>query len=104
MLLVLGAAAILFAQAQPDAAPRPAAAPAPAVVAPNGKTVSPLVVTPEAKPTTEGKQNTTVCHNETVVGSMFPKKVCATNAQPQEPRDVDQAESRQCVRSKPLAQ
>src|ERR1700744_1876772 len=104
MLLVLGAAAILFAQAQPDAAPRPAAAPAPAVVAPNGKTVSPLVVTPEAKPTTEVKQNTMVCHNETVVGSMVPKKVCATNAQLKERRGADQAGSRPRVRSKPLAQ
>ncbi|HEY3948340.1 hypothetical protein [Phenylobacterium sp.] len=105
MLFALGVAVAFLTQAAPDAAQPPAAAlpPVPAA-SPAGKTVSPLVVTPQAKPTVKVEQNTYVCHREKVLGSMFPKKVCATKAQISERRAEDQEQVREWVRVRPLAQ
>ncbi|HEY3951303.1 hypothetical protein [Phenylobacterium sp.] len=117
MLLALTAAAVLFAQATPDAAPAAGpkltkAAPAPEgvsdtplVVTPSvkSKTVSPLVVTPQVKPQTsaEVQKSTVVCRTEPVLGSMFPKKVCATKAELKDRRDQDQAEVRKMQALRP---
>ena len=101
MLTALIAAAI-FAQAAPAAGPSPddsrvvAAGSSGSNAAPGGKTVSPLLIAPVAKPSASDIQKyTMVCHNETVLGSMFPKKVCASQAQSTERRDIDQAAVRQ---------
>jgi hypothetical protein len=110
MLTVLIAAAI-FAQATPAAGPSPEDSPAvvigprtPAAAAPNGKTVSPLVIAPEANappPGVDIKKYTLVCHDETVLGSLFPKKVCATRAEFNERRDIDQDEVRRMQALRP---
>ncbi|THD61539.1 hypothetical protein [Phenylobacterium sp.] len=94
MLTALLAAAI-FTQAAPAAAPSSTSSPAPAAT-PGDKTVSPLVITPEAKPPSASdiQKYVLVCHNETVLGSMFPKQVCATQAQFTERRNLDQQEVR----------
>ena len=97
MLTVLIAAAI-FAQATPAAGPSPEDSPAvvigprtPAAAAPNGKTVSPLIIEPDAKaPAPDIKKYTLVCHDEPVLGTLFPKKICATQAQINDRRDIDQ--------------
>jgi hypothetical protein len=127
VLFALTAAAFLFAQATPgaaqaDAAPaaaQPAAGPkltkaapapegasdTPLVVTPSvkSKTVSPLVVTPQVQPQTnaEVQKSTVVCRTEPVLGSMFPKKVCATKGELKDRRDQDQAEVRKMQALRP---
>ncbi|HEX5263351.1 MAG TPA: hypothetical protein VFW13_07480, partial [Phenylobacterium sp.] len=81
--------------------PAPAAPPSAAPGAAAGKTVSPVVVTPIPQPTFEAKKNTVVCHDEQVLGSMFPKKVCATETQRAERRSEDQEQLRQWTALKP---
>ncbi|THD65050.1 hypothetical protein [Phenylobacterium sp.] len=100
MLTALIAATVL-ALAGPAVTSRPqdpsAAAPVepPAAAAPEGKTVSPLVIAPQAPaPAPDLKKYLLVCHDEPVLGSLFPKQVCATQAQRKERRDIDQAEVR----------
>lgn len=105
MLLAL-TAAVIFAQAAPDAAQPPAAlqAPAPAeAAASNGRTVSPLTVAPLPKPKVEVARDTVVCRTEPTLGSLFPKKVCMTKGQMDERRRVDQENVREWTRPPPLA-
>ena len=106
MLVALTAAFALYAQAAPDAAQAPAAVQAPtpaeAAAAPNGKTIAPVTVTPLAKPNFEVKNNTVSCHNEQVLGSMFPKKVCGTKTQFEQRQRDDQEQVREMVAIKPL--
>lgn len=97
MLLLLSAATVVyFAQAAPEAAQAPPSpSPAEAAAAPNGKTVSPLTVTPGLKPNIDVRKNTVVCHEEPVLGSHFPKKVCATQAQLDQRTREDQEQVRE---------
>lgn len=105
MLIALTAAIVYFAQGAPDTAQPPAATQAPtpaeAAAAPNGKTVSPLTVSPQAKPKPQVSKNTVVCHEEPVLGSHFPKKICATVAQFDERRAQDQEQLREWVALRP---
>ncbi|MBS0363762.1 MAG: hypothetical protein JSR98_20510 [Proteobacteria bacterium] len=121
MLIALAATVIYFAQAAPESAPssvssvkaptREVVASAPAAdfstttqVAPKeGKTVAPLTVTgtPQAKAVVAN--NTMVCHNEPVLGSLFPKKVCATKSEIADRKAVDQAEIRKWQALRPYA-
>jgi hypothetical protein len=91
-------AAVIFVQAAPAAAPSPESSPAavavpsaPNAAPPDGKTVSPLIIEPDAKaPAPDIKKYTLICHDEAVLGSLLPKKVCATQAQFKDRRDIDQ--------------
>ena len=93
-------AAAIFAQAQPAAAAAPStAAPSaapPAAGAPHD--VSGVTVTGQKK----GSDPTeVVCHSEPVLGSMFPKKVCASRGALAERRDQDQADLRKWTALRP---
>ena len=100
MITPLLMAAAIFAQATPAAAPAaassaPSAAP-PAAGAP--KDLSGVTVTGQKK----GSDPTeVVCHSEPVLGSMFPKKVCASRQAIAERRDQDQAELRKWTALRP---
>ena len=86
-------AALLLAQASPDAAAAPAAASPPPAAAPaSGNAVSPLTVT-GGKPPAEDPHEV-VCHSEVLLGSLFPKKVCASRQALTERKREDQAEVR----------
>jgi len=91
------AATILFFQAAPAAAPAPTPVNAPAPD-PN-RTVSGVTVTGKTKQSEEAAQNVVVCHNEPVLGSMFPKKVCATVRENKERQRNDQEAARDFQRS-----
>lgn len=81
------ATAMLFAQASPAAEPPPSAPG-------TGNVVTPLVVTPD-KPAAKGQDpNELVCHSEVLLGSLFPKKICARRGELAERKQVDQAEVR----------
>lgn len=75
-------ATTILLQAQPAVAPQ-AVAPSASPAAPAGKTVSPLVVTPQAKPNRRQAANPdeVICQNEVPVGSRFPVKVCAKRSE-----------------------
>lgn len=121
MLMTL-AAIVILAQATPEAAAsavtvkpptRVTAAPmsdAPAPVADfttsaeiRQKTVSPVTVTPEMqrKLKDEVAKRELVCTNEKVIGSLFPKQVCATKEELAERRAFDQAELRKAQSLRP---
>ncbi|THD65049.1 hypothetical protein [Phenylobacterium sp.] len=99
MLSALFVAGAMLAQAQPFPAGPPEAAPppAPAAAAQSGKTVSPLVIAPDTtdKPAPSLKKYVLVCRDEAVLGTLFPKKVCATQAQFAERQREDQKEVRE---------
>jgi hypothetical protein len=42
-----------------------------------------------------------VCQSEPVLGSLFPKKICATREETAQRRDVDQAETRKAQALRP---
>jgi invasion protein IalB len=86
MLNAAFAAAILLLQASPGAAP-PSAQPA-AAAAPGS--VSPVTVKGQKRSVVE--DNRVICHRQQVLGTLFPKEVCATKAQFAERRREDQAE------------
>jgi hypothetical protein len=95
MISVIFAAAVLFAQAEPAAASAanpPAAAPTPGAV-------SPVTVTGKKK--TQADPNEVVCHSEPVLGTLFPKRVCATRQEIADRRNVDQASTRQSQALRP---
>jgi hypothetical protein len=81
---VFAAAAILFMQAAPAATPSPAAAP------PAASTVSPVSVTGKKQAAVDKDPNEVICHSEAVIGSLFPKKVCASRREMEERRTNDQ--------------
>ncbi|MFI4965087.1 MAG: hypothetical protein ACHP9T_06940 [Caulobacterales bacterium] len=92
-VLVAGA---LFAQAAPSAAQAPAARTAsgtPNVVAP---------VTVERKRAPDAAAKEVVCHTEPVLGSLFPKKICASREAFAERRREDQEQLREWSAIKPL--
>jgi hypothetical protein len=77
----------------------PAAAPAPATAAKPDSTVSGVTVTPKIAPPDLQQARVVVCHDEQVLGSMFPKKVCATKQGLEERRKNDQEVTRDFQRS-----
>ena len=117
LLTALSSVVLYFAQAAPDAAQPPAPPKLERVVVPSekidtsltttpevkGKTVSPLVVTPQVKPqaSAQVQRNTVVCHTEPVLGSMFPKKICATQGEIAERRANDQEQLREWTALRP---
>ncbi len=88
------AAAALFVQAAPAAAgDAPSAAPspsAPAVAASGPVTsIAPVTVNGARSKTANLESGRLICHNETVLGTLFPKKVCATQREIAERREND---------------
>jgi hypothetical protein len=94
MIGAIIAAAVLLMQAAPDAAvpATPAAGPTHAV--------SPVTVTPGRSSTTPDPAQV-VCHKEPVMGTLFPKTVCARRDEIAERRRVDQATTRDAQAQRP---
>jgi hypothetical protein len=92
------AVSVLFAQAAPDAAaPPPAAAPA----APT-KAVSPVTVTGVKPPGAAGaKGDELVCRTEPVLGTLFPKRICARRDEIAQRTREDQKETREATNLRP---
>jgi hypothetical protein len=88
MISAIFAAGLLFMQAQPTADPATAPAAAPT---PSGHAVSPLTVTSRKQQSGDLNPAEVVCHSESVIGSRFPKKVCASRRELAERRQEDQA-------------
>jgi hypothetical protein len=88
MIVAVFAAGLLFMQAQPAA--DPAAAPA-AAPTPSGHPVSPVTVTSRKQQSGDLNPAEVICHSESVIGSRFPKKVCASRRELAERREQDQA-------------
>lgn len=98
MISAVLAATALFVQAAPAAAPA-----APAVVAtPPGSAVSPVVVNGvrPAKPAATNPDEL-VCRTEPVLGTLFPKKICARREDLAERQRIDQAEVRKAQALRP---
>ncbi|HEX3888333.1 MAG TPA: hypothetical protein VHW05_12610 [Phenylobacterium sp.] len=87
MLNAVFAATALLLQAAPTAAPviTPASAPV-AAQAP----ISPVTVQGQKKSVVE--DNKIICRKEQVLGTLFPREVCARKSEIEERRRVDQAE------------
>jgi len=90
MFSALLSAIALFYQAAPAATP---AAPDP------GHAVSGVTVTAKKAVSDEQVANTVICHDEPVLGSRFPKKVCATNRALGERKADDKEAARDFQRS-----
>ena len=90
------AAIVLFFQAAPAATPVPAKT---APAAETGHAVSGVTVTAKTPKSEEAAQNTVVCHSEPVLGSLFPKKVCATVRETADRKKNDQEVARDFQRS-----
>ncbi len=84
MFSAVFAAALLFMQATPAATPAPAETP------PAASTVSPVSVTGKKQAAVDKNPNEVICHSEAVIGSLFPKKVCASRREMDERRANDQ--------------
>jgi len=83
------AVSMMFAQAAPAAAPDAAVSAAPPASTPHG--VSGVTVTGEsAKKRAAPDPKEIVCHREPVMGSLFPKEVCARREEIMERQRVDQ--------------
>jgi hypothetical protein len=95
MIAVLFAAAALFAQAQSGAQNAAGVAP-PAASA----TVTPAVVNGAAKPS-DADMDKVVCHSEHVLGTMFPKKTCASRREMADRADRDQQATRDMTAMRP---
>jgi len=91
MIVALTAAALLMqaAPAGPPAAAKP------------GTAVSPVTVTPKPSEKVDVAKRTLVCQSEQVLGTMFPKKVCATKEELADRRAFDQAETRKAQALRP---
>jgi hypothetical protein len=77
----------LFAQAAPAAT---SPAPPPETAPTMGAVVSPLTLN-GSKPSEEAKAAEVVCHSEPVLGTLFPKKICAPRRDIAERKRIDQA-------------
>lgn len=94
MIAAILLASIMFAQAEPSAAP-------PAPKAPNS--VSGVTVTGEAaKKRAPPDPKEVVCHKEAVLGSLFPKQVCAQRQELAQRKREDQKDLRDMLQSNPL--
>lgn len=96
MIAVMFAAAVVLAQAAPAATPS-AAAPA---SAPHG--VSGVTVTGEATKKRVVDPKEVICHKEPVLGSLFPKQICARREEFAQRTREDQKETRDSVLYNPL--
>jgi hypothetical protein len=99
MLGALIASAALLMQAAPPATPdppAPAAAPTPTSA---GRTVSPAVVTGKKSRAVDPQE--VVCRTEPVMGTLFPRKICATRQQLNERTRVDQQQTREATNLRP---
>jgi invasion protein IalB len=94
MIAAILAVTVLFAQAAPTVAPAP-----PTGAAPAGSTVSPATVT--GKKAAAVNPNEVVCRREPVLGSLFPKEVCATRQQLTERTRIDQQQTREAGNLRP---
>jgi hypothetical protein len=123
LLNALTSVVLFFAQAAPGAATPPAADPPheaariSRVVVTSGspetpltstaevkdKTVSPLVVTPRQQRELQDEiaKRQLICHTEPVIGSLFPKKICATKEELADRTATDQAEVRKAQALRP---
>ena len=79
MISAIFAAAILFAETTPAAAPAPVA---PATAAVDGATAAPGVT--KAK-----RDSDLICHSEQVLGSRIPSRVCYTRAEQEDRAQQD---------------
>jgi hypothetical protein len=95
LIATLFVAAALFVQAQ-SGAQNAAGATLPAAPA----TVSPAVVNGAAKPS-EADMDKVVCHNERVLGTLFPKKTCASRRELADRADRDQQATRDMTAMRP---
>jgi hypothetical protein len=86
------AATVLFFQAAPTA-DHPAAAPA--------KSVSPVTVTGQGGPAKVDDSATVVCHDEKVLGTLFPKRICGRKDELAARTREDQAEHRRNTALRP---
>jgi hypothetical protein len=96
MISAILAAAVLFAQAAPASAPPASAAPPT-----SGKDVSPVVVTGKRPSTDIGDGKEVICHDEKVLGTLFPKKICARREDVLDRKRADQAELRRNTALRP---
>lgn len=94
MISAILSAAILLVQAAPAA--DGATPPTPSKPA---TAVSSVTVTSKAKDADDASANQVVCHSEPVIGSLFPKKVCATRRELSERRQQDQQNAQDLQRS-----
>ena len=88
MITAILAAAVLY-QAAPAAAPPASAAPAT-----SAKDVTSVVVTGKRPKTDIGDGKEVICHNETVLCTLFPKRSCARREDILDRKRADQAEVR----------
>jgi hypothetical protein len=106
VIKVLFAAALLLAQAAPALAQTnsldPAAAPS-APPAKVGKDVGGVTVTGKKVSPGAPDQKEIVCHREPVLGSLFPKEICARREDIAERRRVDQQTTRETQALRPYS-
>src|ERR1700759_5312335 len=100
MISALFTAAALLFQAAPAAAASPPAAAVPPS-ATTGSTVSPATVTGKKKDDLTAKNAEVVCRTEPVLGTLFPKKICARRDEMAERTRVDQKETREATNLRP---
>jgi hypothetical protein len=96
MISAILAATVLFFQAAPTAehaASATSAAPA--------KSVSPVTVTGQGGPAKVDDGATVVCHDEKVLGTLFPQRVCGRKDELLARRREDQAEHRRNTALRP---
>jgi len=101
MIAAIFAAAIVLAQAAPaaDSTAGPSAAP-PAAKAPNS--VSGVTVKGEKPKKSAPDPKEVVCHKEPVLGSLFPKEVCAQRQELAQRTREDQKDLRDSLLYRPL--
>jgi hypothetical protein len=98
VIRIIFAAAILLAQAAPALAQTDAPSPPPAKV---GKDVGGVTVTGKKVAPGAPDQKEIVCHREPVLGSLFPKEICARREDIAERRRVDQQNTREATNLRP---
>jgi hypothetical protein len=103
VIRVIFAAAILLAQAAPALAQTdtPAAAPSPPPAPASGKNLSGVTVTGKKAAPGAPDQKEVVCHREPVLGSLFPKEICARREDIAERRREDQQTTREMTALRP---
>ncbi|WP_394764356.1 hypothetical protein [Phenylobacterium sp.] len=97
MIAVVFAAAVVLAQAAPAAAPNASAPPA---STPHG--VSGVTVTGDKPKKRVVDPTEVICHKEAVLGSLFPKQVCAQRQEFAQRTREDQKDVRDSVLYNPL--
>jgi hypothetical protein len=78
------------------------AAPAPDAAKPAGHDLDGVTVTGKRIPDSQKDPTEVLCHEETPIGTRFPKTVCATRRQYAERRMIDQEQLFEWTQGKPL--